>query len=356
MAGKRRGWNTPLTTGDTAAAMGADRQAIFQELHDALIAIGLVQTSDTGQLADFSGVTSDIPGRTDVYYGFRIYRFNDSLQSESPVFLRVQFECRGGTSAYSWDIPNFGLRIGSGTDGAGNLINASTIRRAPNYRASSSSGTPSSMAYTGNLQSYAYHGEGLLWVMLKGGGCRAIAQYSEYIGRPGSSSPDNDFPLLFFAVARPVGMDGQPKAGGAALVTLCPYGDAIGAGGTRFNAYAPIVEAVNYSSGVLSATRMPLNKPASDVMSTSDGNLVVGTLHARFGTTLEQLYGVGSVSAASVSRDDTISVNLHGISASPLFIPHRGTPGFNVLTNFYNSLDGDSAIDTPAVIWEGDFV
>ncbi|HIE1750411.1 TPA: hypothetical protein ACXJUT_001928 [Pseudomonas aeruginosa] len=356
MAGKRRGWSTPITTGNTTAAMGADRQAIFQELHDALIAIGLTQTSDTGQLADFSGVTADAPGATGVNYGYRVYQLNDSLQAVSPIFLRVEYRVRGGSSSGSWDIPNFGLSIGTGTDGAGNLANASANYLVPNYYATSSAATPSAMGYTGNLPSYAYHGEGLLWVVLKGGGFRALSYGATYIGRPGTSpNSDNDFPLLFFAIARPVGPDGQPKAGGAAIVVPQSMGDAVGSSGTRYSVYAPVVAALSSVSGASRVTRTPLNKPAADVMATAEGNLVVGTLHAKFDTGLEQLYGIGSVSAAAVSRDDTISVNLHGLDASPLFIPHRGVPGFSVLAAAFNSADGDSTIDTPALVWEGDF-
>jgi len=94
-------------------------------LHNALIAVGLVQTSDTGQ-ADFTTVARPSAG----LYVYKIYRFNDALQSAAPVFLRVEY----GTSATN----GAGVRIGMGrgTDGAGNLT--VTFSNASNFSVGSS--------------------------------------------------------------------------------------------------------------------------------------------------------------------------------------------------------------------------
>lgn len=78
--------------------------------------VGLIQTSDTGQ-ADW--VSETRPGTANTYNAYRIYRFDDSLQSgggSNPVFLKIEFGTGSTTS-------NYGLRfsISDSTNGAGTL-------------------------------------------------------------------------------------------------------------------------------------------------------------------------------------------------------------------------------------------
>ena len=86
----------------------------------AIVAAGLVKTSDTGQI-NWSTVLK--PSGAANFPGFEIYRFNDSLQSTYPVFIKVQY----GSSTAS----NPGMRIGTGTitDGAGTLSGFTTAAR-----------------------------------------------------------------------------------------------------------------------------------------------------------------------------------------------------------------------------------
>lgn len=65
---------------------------LFTDLHDNLIAAGLVQTDTGGQL-DIDGVAA-LP-EDGSFAGFREYAFNDALQAEAPVILRVYFGCGG---------------------------------------------------------------------------------------------------------------------------------------------------------------------------------------------------------------------------------------------------------------------
>lgn len=90
----------------------AEFRAWATSLNDHLIAAGLIQTTDTGQL-DLTTATR--PG-VSTYAGYRIYRFNDTLQSTAPVFIRIDFGT--GTSA---TIPSVNVRVGTGTNGAGTL-------------------------------------------------------------------------------------------------------------------------------------------------------------------------------------------------------------------------------------------
>src|SRR6266436_1190027 len=92
----------------------ANFRAWINEINNALIAFGWVATADTGQI-NFSTVTR--PTAASVYQGYAMYKMGDSLQSTTPVFLRIDF----GTSA-SADVPGIKFQVGvGGTDGAGNI-------------------------------------------------------------------------------------------------------------------------------------------------------------------------------------------------------------------------------------------
>jgi hypothetical protein len=75
-----------------------------------LAAIGLVQTSDSGQI-NWATVLAPASG---VYAGYEIWRFNDTLQATKPVFIKVEY----GTGTATGRI---GLRvtISTATNGAG---------------------------------------------------------------------------------------------------------------------------------------------------------------------------------------------------------------------------------------------
>lgn len=161
--GKRRIWSTPMFT--TPANYGADRQRVFSELHDALIAVGLTQTSDTGQLVSFysTGVTAT----ANTNYGFRIYKIHDELSIESPVYLKISFKVHFSNSS-STHFPDLEFSVGSGTDGSGNLQNSTPVR---------TTGYGPVMCYTftntvfsnENMPSFVYSGGGITWVALKCG-------------------------------------------------------------------------------------------------------------------------------------------------------------------------------------------
>lgn len=88
-----------------------------------LAAVGLVQTSDTGQI-NWTTVTT--PAGVSTYSGYEIWRFNDALQATAPVFIKIEY----GEGA-NVDGPAVRVRFSSGSDGAGNLTgNVSTPRIA----------------------------------------------------------------------------------------------------------------------------------------------------------------------------------------------------------------------------------
>lgn len=86
-------------------------------------AVGLVNTSDTGQI-NWTTVTT--PAGINTYQGYEIWRFADALQATAPVYFKIQY---GEGSA----VDGAGIRIqfGTGSDGAGNLTGTlSTARDA----------------------------------------------------------------------------------------------------------------------------------------------------------------------------------------------------------------------------------
>jgi hypothetical protein len=84
-------------------------------LSDALAAVGMIKTSDTGQI-DWTSVLK--PSAAATSQGYEMWRFSDSLQSETPVYIKIQYG-----SGYS-SVYNFGISItvGKATDGAGEFI------------------------------------------------------------------------------------------------------------------------------------------------------------------------------------------------------------------------------------------
>lgn len=88
----------------------ADFRAWAQGIHDALVACGLVQTSDTGQI-NLSTVSR--PG-TNAYGGYEIFRFNDSLQATKPVFIKFEYGIGGVAGRPQWRIT-----VSTATNGAG---------------------------------------------------------------------------------------------------------------------------------------------------------------------------------------------------------------------------------------------
>lgn len=77
-----------------------------------IAAMGLVQTSDTGQI---NWVTVTRPA-INTSAGYEMWRFNDALQATKPVFVRLDY----GIAAVA-DRPRIIARVGTATDGAGTL-------------------------------------------------------------------------------------------------------------------------------------------------------------------------------------------------------------------------------------------
>lgn len=93
----------------------ADFQAWVQGIHNALAAIGLTQTADTGQINPASVA---LPGAANTAAGYEIWRLNDALQATSPFFFKIEYGT--GASALG-STPSLWITVGASTNGAGTL-------------------------------------------------------------------------------------------------------------------------------------------------------------------------------------------------------------------------------------------
>lgn len=84
-----------------------------QGVNTALAAVGLVQTADSGQV---NWSTATWPAGQYASAGYEVWRFDDTLQSTKPVFIRLEY----ATPYYAYqNTPN--IMVGTGTNGAGTL-------------------------------------------------------------------------------------------------------------------------------------------------------------------------------------------------------------------------------------------
>ena len=100
----------------------SDFQTWVQGLHAQFAAVGLVQTSDTGQINPATA-TTPTSGTT---AGYEIWRFNDALQSTAPLFIKVEY---GGNQAQITTGVGMFVTVGTATNGAGTLTGTVGTRR-----------------------------------------------------------------------------------------------------------------------------------------------------------------------------------------------------------------------------------
>ena len=110
---------TTFTTSIIAPTSGAF--AFIKDFHDALLAVGLTQTADTGQL-DLSTAGPTRVGTTNFSYGYTVYRL-PSVSGLDDIFIRINHTNNADTSPVGGYLPR--ITVGTGTDGAG-AINANS--------------------------------------------------------------------------------------------------------------------------------------------------------------------------------------------------------------------------------------
>ena len=94
-------------------ATDAQFRAWGKAISDSLQAVGIVKTADSGQI-DWATVAAPTAANTQM--GYEIYRFNDTLQSTAPVFIKLAFGS-GSTIAF----PALWISVGTGSNGSGTI-------------------------------------------------------------------------------------------------------------------------------------------------------------------------------------------------------------------------------------------
>lgn len=93
-------------------------------LHDALISVGLTQTSDTGQLSLATDPT--FVATASYSYGYTVYQWTDAYQSTSPLYMRIEWK-NSATSTVSNMMPFPVITVGTSTNGAGTINSTLTL-------------------------------------------------------------------------------------------------------------------------------------------------------------------------------------------------------------------------------------
>ena len=113
------------------------------KLSAAIQAVGLVKTSDSGQI-NWETVNPVVGQMA----GYEIFRFNDALQATHPIFIKLEY---GNDSIYA----AFRTTVGKATDGAGNL--SDILHQAASY-------PNAGLNATTNFTSYVSSGDGSMLV------------------------------------------------------------------------------------------------------------------------------------------------------------------------------------------------
>lgn len=93
-------------------------------LHEALLAVGLSQTADTGQL-DLTAAPT-IVNTGNYVYGYTVYQWTDAYQSTYPLYMRIEWK-NTSSSNIANQMPFPVITIGSGTNGAGTITGTKTL-------------------------------------------------------------------------------------------------------------------------------------------------------------------------------------------------------------------------------------
>lgn len=112
----------PQPIGFHTSATTASISTWIEDLRQAFLAVGVTQTSDTGQF-DSSTFTYTAPGDlngTSSEKTYLMFAFNDSLQSTAPIYFRVGILAACGNEANGYQLGS-SIEVGSATNGSGTI-------------------------------------------------------------------------------------------------------------------------------------------------------------------------------------------------------------------------------------------
>lgn len=142
---------TTYTITDGRTAMTAGQPATWiKAIYDGLIAVGLEQTTDTGQL-DLSTTSPNAVATFAYDYGYSVFKWTDSYQTTYPIFIKVNY--RNDNQATTTSRGILQITVGQGSNGSG-TITGTTQELYPLSTGTGTSSTllPSLISYKdGNL-------------------------------------------------------------------------------------------------------------------------------------------------------------------------------------------------------------
>lgn len=247
---------------DTATAADVTTDAQFRALCTSIRArvtgAGLTQTGDTGQI----NLTTVTAPATNTYAGYDIFVFTDTEQSTDPIYLKLEYGKGGATSRLQ-----LRMTVGTGSDGAGNIVNPSTARAiTPNANSSGN-------AYVGGS---FFNGMFVLIVSINASGSTPIGTQ------------------LFFAVERGRDLDG-------ALLT----------GEIAFGFFGNTMSAEYRLDGYWLSTASPDTAGPSDVVS---GVSIFDTIKLTNSNTRPFWFRSVLLGPSSLASNDSGSVEIDGVS------------------------------------------
>jgi hypothetical protein len=130
---------TSTTSTPVSNASNAAFQTWVAEIITQFTDVGLTQTSDTGQI---NTGTVSAPAAAYTSQGYAIFKFNDSLQTDYPVFIRIDF----GSASAATD-PAMWVTVGTGSNGSGTINGTVMTKVAVSYNGSVVSTTNNYTSY-----------------------------------------------------------------------------------------------------------------------------------------------------------------------------------------------------------------
>lgn len=348
----RRKWVSPYRGASTLTA--ADAVRYFNEVHDAILAVGLVQLASPGQAGSFTTEAPN-PGETQITltgtlhitHGFNVYKLNDSLAGDSPIVIKVVYKSLYYSSTWTPDLEFTVSRSEVGDN--------PTIPSPHFYDRVTSGGVNS-----GDTPSFAAAGEGYFWLALKIGafkpssGTYGTVSNANYAPRP--LAEPVGFPTIVFGVFRSVDETGSITGG---AFTVVDQGYLYYTSGGFYSEYVGGYTFRHSGlDGVVRASKKISSGIQADCLPTLGGKPAVSRCYGVASVSSQNpLVGIATVQATQLQDGDETDIALFGTNTRPMVFPGRGLapmepnsvviPGRNPASSVY------AEYVAPLLAWDG---
>lgn len=143
-----------IITSDAAPTQTNDAEfrAWGSTISSGLTSVGMIKTSDTGQI-NWTSVAR--PTTASESMGYEIWRFNDTLQPSAPIFFKIEYGSASGGAGR----PAIWLTVGTGSNGSGTItVPSGSLYRLQSWNAAATSAS--------TYKCYFVAGEGRLNVIM----------------------------------------------------------------------------------------------------------------------------------------------------------------------------------------------